>query len=106
MPERVKLKKDRAYKTEEIHKLLELANERTRALILLLSSSGMRLGGVVDLKMSDLEDKGDIYKITVYTNTNSEYQTYCTPEAKKALETYFDIRARHGEDVLEKNNQI
>lgn len=98
MPEQVKLKKDRAYRTEEIHKILELTNERTRALILLLSSSGMRLGGVTGLKMSDLEDKGDIYKITVYVNTNSEYITYVTPECKQALDTYFNIRKMHGED--------
>ena len=98
MPEQVKLRKDRAYKREEISKVLELANERTRALILLLSSSGMRLGGVVGLKMSDLEDRGDIYKITVYANTNSEYITYVTPEGKQALDTYFNIRKMHGED--------
>ena len=98
MPEQVKLRKDRAYKREEISKVLELANERTRALVLLLSSSGMRLGGVVGLKMSDLEDRGDIYKITVYANTNSEYITYVTPEGKQALDTYFNIRKMHGED--------
>ena len=100
MPEKVKLRKDRAYTTEEIHKILELTNERTRALILLLSSSGMRLGGVVGLEILDLEDKGDIYKITVYTNTNSEYQTYTTSEAKKSIENYFNIRRMHGENVL------
>ena len=104
MPEQVKLRKDRAYKREEISKVLELANERTRALVLLLSSSGMRLGGVVGLKMSDLEDRDDIYKITVYANTNSEYITYVTPEGKQALDTYFNIRKMHGEDFGKEGN--
>ena len=63
----------------------------------------MRLGGVVGLKMSDLEDRGDIYKITVYANTNSEYVTYVTPEGKQALDTYFNIRKMHGEDFGKEN---
>ena len=53
--------------------------------------------------MDDLEDKGDIYKVTVYRNTRQEYITYTTPEAKKALETYFDVRRRDGEVINEKS---
>lgn len=87
MPEQIKLRKDRGYKHDEILKLLELANERTRALVLLLASSGMRIGAIPLLRVGHLEDKGDVYKITVYENTNSEYFTYCTPECKRALDT-------------------
>ena len=59
-----------------------------------------------DLKYSDLEDKGDIYKITVYAGTNQEYYTFCTPEAKKALDSYFEIRKRHGETITGKSPVI
>ena len=72
----------------------------------MLSSSGMRLGGVVGLKISDLEDRGDIYKITIYTNTKSEYITYVTPEGKQAIDTYFNIRKIHGEDVTNKSHPV
>ena len=106
MPEPLKVKKDRRYEPEEILKVLELANERTRALILLLSSTGVRLGSINDLTMDELEDKGDIYKVTIYRNTRQEYITYCTPEAKKALETYFDIRRRDGEVITKKSPVI
>ena len=106
MPEPLKVKKDRGYQPEEILKVLELANERTRALILLLASTGVRLGSISDLTMDDLEDKGDIYKVTVYRNTRQEYITYTTPEAKKALETYFDVRRRDGEVINEKSPVI
>ena len=106
MPEPLKVKKDRGYQPEEILRILELANERTRALILLLSSTGVRLGSISDLTMDELEDKGDIYKVTVYRNTRQEYITYCTPEAKKALETYFDVRRRDGEAINSKSPVI
>ena len=106
MPEPLKVKKDRGYQPEEILKVLELANERTRALILLLASTGVRLGSISDLTMDDLEDKADNYKVTVYKNTRQEYITYTTPEAKKALETYFDVRRRDGEVINEKSPVI
>ena len=57
MPKPLKVKKDRGYQPEEILKVLELANEKTRALILLLASTGVRLGSISDLTMEDLEDK-------------------------------------------------
>lgn len=99
MPEEVRVKKDRAYLDTEIHDLLEMSNERTRAIILLLTSSGMRLGGLAGLQLCDLEERGDIYKITVYRNTKSEYFTFCTPEAKRTLTTYLEVRKRHGEHI-------
>ena len=53
--------------------------------------------------MDDLEDKGDIYKVTVYRNTRQECLSYTTPKEKKALETYFDVRRRDGEVINEKS---
>jgi integrase len=106
MPEQVKLRKDRGIKSDEVSKVLELASERVRALVLLLYSSGCRIGGVVGLKMGDLEDRDDIYKITVYANTKSEYITYVTPEGKRALATYFNIRKMHSEDTTNKNHPV
>lgn len=46
LPEFRKSRKDRAYRYEEIHRLLDVADERTTAIILLLASSGMRVGGI------------------------------------------------------------
>ena len=106
MPEQIKLRKDRGYRDDEILKLLELANERTRALVLLLASSGMRIGAIPLLRVGHLEDRGDIYKITVYENTNNEYFTFCTPECKRALDTYFEIRKRHGEIINDKHSPV
>ncbi|HEY7109899.1 MAG TPA: hypothetical protein VH415_10745 [Nitrososphaeraceae archaeon] len=58
LPENTRTKKDRGYESEEIETILRLANERTLAIILLLSSTGMRLGALPLLKASDLEKWG------------------------------------------------
>ena len=46
--------KDRAYTTEEIQQLLVKADERTSVVILLLASTGIRIGAVPDLKLKHL----------------------------------------------------
>jgi integrase len=69
LPEFRKSKKDRAYRYEEIHRLLDVADERMRAIIFLLASTGMRIGAIPGLRLRDLEkveSDYDIYKITVY----------------------------------------
>lgn len=106
MPECTKLMKDRSYTQEEIQSLLDISNERTKAIVLLLASTGVRIGGLCPLRRADLEDKGYTYKITVYSNSRQEYFTYCTPECKKALDNYFQIRERHGEVFTEKTPVI
>lgn len=106
MPECTKLVKDRAYTQEEIQSIIDISNERTKSVVLLLASSGMRIGGVCSLRCADLKDKDEIYKITVYSNSRQEYFTYCSPECKKALDTYFAIRLRHGEVFTDKTPVI
>ena len=106
MPEQTKVNKDRAYTLKEISDILELADERTRAVVLLFSTSGIRSGVIPKLKVADMEDKGNIYKITIYPNTRHEYYTYCTPECKKAIKSYFEIRERHGDVITGKSPVI
>jgi integrase len=55
MPPNVKAKKSREYKHEEIQKLLDIADERLRAVILILSSTGIRIGALVGLRVGNLE---------------------------------------------------
>ena len=103
MPEKKKSKRDRAYTHEEIHKMLDIADERMRTLILLLSSSGMRIGAIPDLRLRNLEkiqsEYGEEYKITVYEGFNEEYITFSTPECTVAIDSYLDMRSRYGEKL-------
>lgn len=95
MPEYKKVRKDRAYTHEEIHKLLQIADERMGVVILLLSSSGIRIGALCTLRLRYLENN----KVTVYENTKEEYITFITPECKQAIDLYIDMRARYGENI-------
>ncbi len=62
-----------------------------------LSSSGIRIGALPSLKLTNLEDN----KIVVYENTNDEYFTFITPECKSAIDSYLDMRKRYGEKLDE-----
>jgi hypothetical protein len=46
LPEYKKLKKDRACAREEIHKLVDMADERIKTVIYILVSSGIRVGAL------------------------------------------------------------
>ena len=94
--ENTKVSKDRAYTTEEIQQLLEKADERSRVLVLLLASTGMRIGAIPDLKLKHLTriEEYNIYQITVYENTKEEYYCFCSPECASAIDSYLKYRER------------
>jgi integrase len=102
MPERIKVKKDRANTHEEISKVLDVADERMRVVILLLASSGIRLGAIPAIGLRNLENN----KLTVYENTREEYITFITPECKKAIDFYLDMRSRYGEKLTDSSYLI
>jgi len=96
----------RSYLPEEIKRLLTVSDERERAIILLLSSTGMRVGAVHPLRLKDLKkwiiDKRGtyVYQIQVYSfSSKSKYFTYCTPECALAIDRYLDTRKLYGEDL-------
>lgn len=99
MPAKTRAKKNRGYSHEEVRKLLEIADERMRAVILLLFSGGMRIGSLRGLHVRDLEKVGDVYKVTIYENEEEEYFCFITPEAGRAVESYLDMRRRYGEQI-------
>jgi integrase len=56
---------NRGYTTQEIAKLLEVCDERVKALILFLASTGVRIRAIIDLKLEDLTSipNHDIYQV-------------------------------------------
>jgi integrase len=92
---------DRPYTRQEIERLLEKAEVRNRAIILLMCSSGMRVGAIPSLKIKDLVsiDKYLIYQITVYKRSKHEYKTFCTPECRKQIDSYLNWRQQLGEKL-------
>ncbi|MFZ0264788.1 MAG: hypothetical protein WAL42_06850, partial [Nitrososphaeraceae archaeon] len=99
--EEVKRQKDRPYTLEEIHRMLDVADERGKAIILLLTSTGMRIGALCGLSFRHLQriEEYDLYKVTVYENTKEEYTCFTSPEAAAALSTYLQQRERRGEKI-------
>jgi integrase len=112
MPSPVKSKKTFAYSHEQIQKMLDIADERMRAVILILSSTGIRIGALPSLSFGSLEEiaqpqaQGDLYKVTVYENEPEEYLVFCTSECKKAITDYLDMRRRYGEVITDSSPLI
>ena len=92
---------DRPYARGEIKRLVDRAELRNRAIILLMASSGMRVGAIPELKIKDLMpiEKYNLYQIIVYKKSKSKYITFCTPEARKQIDEYIKWRMSVGEKI-------
>jgi len=101
-------RKDRPYTYYKISKMLEKADQRTRVVILLMCSSGIRVGGLPTLKIRNIEkiDKYNLYKLTVYEGEDEEYITFCTPECSAAIDSYLEYRQRYGERPLKDDSPL
>lgn len=97
--EHIRVVKDRGYSTEEIATILQTADIRMRMIILLLSSTGCRVGALPSVNLSNLTFKPEygLYKIAFYESTNSEYYTFTTRECASAINNYLTFRSRQGE---------
>ena len=92
---------DRPYTREEIRTMLNTANDiRSKIIILLMSSSGVRHGALPFLKIKNLSkiEKYNLYQITVYQNSRKyNYKTFCTPECANLIDSYLNYRKYAGE---------
>ncbi len=88
---------NRAYTHEEIKQTVDYSDHRVRTMFLVLASTGVKVGGLRHIKLKDLVDKGDVYKLTVYPGDDEEYFTFTTPESKTAIDNYLNFRKRNGE---------
>ena len=98
---------DRSYTHEEIKKILDVSDLRMKSVILLMASTGMRIGAITDLKLKHLEeiDKEKIYKITIYEKSKDQYYTFCSPECHSMIKSYLDFRTKSGE-LLDKESYL
>ena len=93
---------DRPYTREEILRLLEAGTLRDKIMILLMSSGGLRVGALSGITLKDLTqiDRYNLFQIKVYAGTEAEYITFCTPETRKYIQEYLDLRTRYGERLI------
>lgn len=100
-----RIRKDRHYTKEEIQKILGVCSRiRDKVIILLLVSTGMRIGGIHSLTWRDLTPKttpqGKVYKIEVYSGSSASYYCYCNIETANTIDEYLNERTDNGEVLL------
>ena len=106
----VEEEEDRPYTRKEIQTMLKTANDlRVKIVILLISSSGIRIGAIPQLKLRNLKkiEKYQIYQINIYEGSRkSNYKTFCTPECSATIDTYLNYRKHSGEQLNGSNPLI
>jgi site-specific recombinase XerD len=82
---------------------------RQRVIILLLASTGMRVGALPVLRIGDIKkfEEHDLYLIWVYNNSRKDrYYTFCSVECAHAVDDYLAYRKRLGEEIKDSNPLI
>jgi len=94
-----------SYTTNDIAKMLSFEpNIRNKAIIHFFAATGIRVGGIPDLKLKHLTKiSEECMWIIVYADELEEYTTFLTPEATSILNQYFDKRKSDGEFLNEES---
>jgi integrase len=94
---------DRAPTLEEIQKLLRYPDKRIKPLVLILVSSGIRIGAFETLKWKHImpiaSTNNEVAKILVYPGDREQYYSFLTPEAYSAVKDWMNYRAQCGETI-------
>lgn len=106
MPKNEKKNKDiRAYRLDEIQRMVRLAgdNLRLKAVLLLLATSGLRIGALPALNKGSMTKiaKHNIYMIRAYEGENEQFVTFASREATQAIDEYLQDRIRAREIITE-----
>jgi integrase len=99
---------DRSYTHEEIQRILSVCDLRTKAMILLMASSGVRIGALASMQIGDLiktpvKFNNSIFKVQVYARTRERYFTFTIPECYNAIQEYLNYKKRCGEEIKDKS---
>jgi len=95
---------DRIPTVEEVKRILAYPDRRVKPVVLVMLSSGIRIGAFDYLNwghIEKIEEKGQLVAgiIKVYAGTPDEYFSFITPECYQALEEYISFRKSSGEKV-------
>jgi len=99
-PAKIKKTGGESWLTEEIEQMISFTSEiRTKTIVHILSSSGIRIGGFDGLKMKHIKNIDDCKSMIIYEGTIDEYTTFLTPEASLMLDQYMAKREADGEKL-------
>ena len=97
---------DKVPSNEELKSILTHMDAKGKALYLMLSSSGMRIGETLRLKLNDIDLNHNPPKITIpgdYTKTGNSRIAFISTEAQEALEEWLKIREKALKSAVEKS---
>ena len=100
-PAKTKKTGRKPYTTKEVQRILAVSKDlRSKALVLFLASSGVRIGAIPELRKRHLLDLSLGCKgVLVYEESTEEYWTIITPEASEVLDNYLNKRKSDGEII-------
>ena len=104
LPDRGNQKRIGHIHISEIQSLLDISDDRFRAIILLLASTGMRIGAIPEIRLRNIEKISidsviTVHKITVYEGFKEEYTTFTHLNVTLAIDNYLKMRERYGEKL-------
>jgi integrase len=101
---------DKAYTVGQITQIWEASDRRTKLIVLLMASTGMRLGAIPELRVGHLTPipEYNLYQIEVYaTSRAARHISYCTPECRAAIDAYvYGYREGLGEKITDESPLI
>jgi integrase len=93
---------DRAYTQEEIAQIVQSTDPRGKVIIMLMASSGMRMGAISGLLIGHLQkiEEYNLYRIMVYASSKrSRFYTFVTPECAGYINAYLAYRKRFNDPL-------
>ena len=89
---------DRVPENIELRKLVSHMQIHGKTLVLMLSSSGMRIGEALGLKLENVTVEGDLLRIQIpgaLTKTGNSRVTFASRETKEAFEEWLKVRDQY-----------
>ncbi|MBL7015698.1 MAG: site-specific integrase [Nitrosopumilus sp.] len=104
-PSKIKVGGFNAYSRTDIQFMLDnTRKKRTKAIVMIFSSTGCRVGGLIGLKVGDIldvEKNAQSKCLRFYTNEKEEYYGFLTPEATRMVYEYLEERQNNGERITD-----
>ncbi len=97
------------FELEDIARILQHCDLKMRALILVLASSGMRIGETLNLQLDDIrldEDPVMVHIPGTITKTGDTRDTFISQEAKEAVVEWLSVREAYIVSALNKNRGL
>jgi integrase len=98
----------RAYTKEEISKLLSIGDLRDRCIILLMASTGIRVGAIKSLRLKHLtrlqQHESNIGLVSIYPESKDHrYNALVTHECMASIDEYINYRRKQHEKINEES---